>query len=136
MNPPLVPPILPKKTPFARQAATASLFAPLLAILVSVATSALTQGADASPLFKLALGIVYTFFILAGLVFSMTAFAGIRQHGAQGILVKSICGLALNGLLVSFLVFGFVAGLNRARQSHQFLKDTEIGLQQKLVSLQ
>ena len=123
MNPPPVPPILPEKTPLARQAATASLITPLLAILVSAAAATLTQGAEANPLLKVALGILCAMLILAGFVFSLIALAGISRHGPQGILGKSLCGLAINGLLVFFFIFGFVTGFNRARQSHQFLKD-------------
>jgi hypothetical protein len=124
MNPPPVPPSLPQKTPFARQAATAGLIAPLLAILVSAATAMLTQPANASPSLKLALGILCALFILAGFVFSIIALAGIHQDGSQGILAKSISGLAINGLLVSFFVFGFISAFNRARQSHQTMKET------------
>ena len=123
MNPPPSPPVRPEGIQFARQAAIAALIAPLLAVVVSAANAALGQGSAASPSFKLALGVLCTLFILAGVVFSIIALAGIPAHGTRGILGKSICGLAINGLLVLFLVIGFISGVNRARQSHQTLND-------------
>jgi hypothetical protein len=122
MNP---PPLLaiskPSGKTFAHQAATASLLAPLLAILVSAASQA--AGSQASRIAAVTVGLVSLLFIVAGLIMGIVGLCGIKQNGPRGILGKSVAGLLINGLLLTFFMVGLVIGVGRSFQFRQFTED-------------
>jgi hypothetical protein len=120
MNPP--PPLLPKPPgkSFAHQAALGGLVAPLLAILVSVVVWVAEQTPPVPRLLPILAGGVCFMLMAAGFALGIIGLCGMKQHGPQGILGKSIAGLIINGLLIFLFGVGFAAGLNKGIKSRQF----------------
>jgi len=128
MNPPPIP--KPGK-PFAHQAALCSLAAPVLAILVGAASHAISTPTSQTPRMAFIIsGATCLLLIVAGFVAGILGLCGISQHGARGILGRSIAGLLLNGLLLMLFAFGFVRGFDNAIKSRQFTQNLHITLQE------
>jgi hypothetical protein len=92
----------------AHQAAKASWVCPIVLMLL------LGFGRNvASPL---ALDLIALLLIVVGFVLGIAAAIGIGKYGAKGILAPAICGILINGLLLSIFVTNFLAA--RARAGH------------------
>ena len=72
-------------TPFPQQAAQVCLFAPLIALVLGIFTSGLPQNQSST---RLVIGIMCMGLVAAGTILGIVALAGIRKHGAKGILVR------------------------------------------------
>ncbi len=90
-----------EKKPFAVQAAQFSLYAPIVAIVLGCITFGTREK---QPTAGLIIGGTNALIILLGFVFGIVALFGMRKHGKEGILVRAIIGVVLNGLfLLSFV---------------------------------
>lgn len=134
MNPPPLhsaPPPTPPEKCFARQAALASLAAPVLAILVAAAVHVAASGSgQMSPIVRIISGLICLILIVIGLVLGILGLCGIRQHGPRGILGVGAAGVTLNGLLLAFVVIGFIGGLSNRLKSHQATRELKATVQQ------
>jgi hypothetical protein len=51
-----------------------------------------------------------------GLACAIAALVAVRKHGRKGILLPATLGLALNGLLLAFVLTNFLTARHRAKQ--------------------
>jgi hypothetical protein len=99
-----IPP--PEATAFAHQVAKASWVCPVIVFLL------LIFGPRGS---RYIIGLAADLFLIVGLVFSFISLLGIRKHGSKGLLVPTIVGLILNGLLLSMLISALLRAKTRAQ---------------------
>lgn len=120
--PPIIspqPPPLPNaKKPFAFQAAQASLLAPLTAVGVSIVVNA-GMGNQASPLVKIITGSLCVLLIVLGFVFGIVALFGVRRHGKKGILGRAIAGIAINGVIIAFMIISIPMYMKAAERAKE-----------------
>jgi hypothetical protein len=89
-----------EKEPFAVQAAKFSLWAPLILIVINLAAK--MAGLDESVL--TAIGGVAAISYVVAFILGIVALFGIRKHGRQGILVRAVLGIMINGLIIVFAI--------------------------------
>lgn len=104
-SPPPITRASSKTAAFAHQAAKAS----WTSVVIICILGAFGRGVGAPVLIEL----LSLFLILVGLVFGLVALLGVRKHGAKGILVPAIIGIALNGLLLFIFITNFLAANGR-----------------------
>ena len=92
----------------AHQAAKASWLCPIVLILL------LSLGRNVAD--AVILDLIALFLMVVGLLLGIAAVIGISKYGAKGILAPAICGILINGLLLSIFVTNFLAA--RARAGH------------------
>jgi hypothetical protein len=105
----------PRNTnPFARQAAKASWISFVLALVFG----RMLRGGEGPPM-KTVFLLAAVLFVLIGFAFAGIALFGIRRHGAKGILIPAVVGIALNGSVLLLAILGFLKGLNDRHQLHE-----------------
>lgn len=97
------------KEPFAKQAAKASLIVPFFCGGIILVTQKI---AEQTPSTNQIIPLICAVLIALGVLLGVLSLFGIRKHGAKGILVPSLVGLLLNGLVVSIAIAGFLDGSN------------------------
>lgn len=93
--------------PFAQQAAKASWAAPLIALLLGCVSFQIRMD---EPVVGIIIGVVNALLIVGGFALAVTALAGVRKHGASGILASAIIGLLINGILIIAMIWLMVRG--------------------------
>lgn len=75
--------------------------------------------------------------IVGGFVAGVVALCGMLQFGPRRILGSALCGLIINGLLISIGVSNFFAARNRAMESRRALSElheTKLGIAKEMVA--
>ena len=123
--PPLAPlgyaqpiPVAPRTDTIYHQAAKAAWVAPVIMFALScLITGAMGQNNQDDRLVRIVQGVLSILLIVGGLVCGIVAMCGIRRYGKSGILAPAIVGLLINGLLISLVGLGFVAGFRSAARA-------------------
>jgi len=124
MNAPQLPPPLPgDKKSLASQAALASLVAPLVAFAINAMTTTAAQTSGSTRLSRLVAGLTGGLLIVAGLVFAVIALCGMRRQNRRKILLLSLSGLAINGVLAVFAVIAFKGEVKRTAEQRKVAED-------------
>jgi hypothetical protein len=111
-------PVVPRTDTIYHQAAKAAWVAPLIMFALScLITGAMGHNDQDNRPVRLVQGVLSILLIVGGLACGIVAMCGIRRYGKSGILVPAIVGLLINGLLVSLVGLGFVAGFRSAARA-------------------
>ncbi len=102
------------KNPFARHAAMASCLSFLLVIGLACIDELLSQKKPLMAWAEVLLKLSAPLFVVTGFSLGTIALFGIRKHGTRGILIPSLLGTVVNGLLLGIFCVGFYAGLDKA----------------------
>jgi hypothetical protein len=89
-----------------RRAAYLSWLCPAVGLVLAVVCGS----THIRPLIEL-VGLVCSLVILLSLILGIVALCGVREHGPQGILIPSIFGISISGLILLLVGLALMAGV-------------------------
>ena len=95
---------------FLRRCALLSWLLPMVGFIISV----LSGATHIRGLIDFAI-LVCALVVILSLILGIVALCGMREHGPQKILIPSIFGISINGLIILFFAFALIAGFIEGR---------------------